>query len=228
MADGRIRVALDAMGGDDGPAMVVKGAVRALRQTPNLDLILVGDQTRLEAMVARQRGVDPGRLRIIHADGVVRNEDKPSVALRQGGESSMRKAIDLVRDGQADCVVSAGNTGALMAMSKISLRMLKGISRPAMVTRLPTRSGECCMLDLGANVECDAENLIQFALMGAIFATVVGGVAHPHVGLLNVGSEEQKGHDELREAAAALRQLDGYPRRPVRARIDAVNVSGAV
>ncbi|MEC7674122.1 MAG: phosphate acyltransferase PlsX [Pseudomonadota bacterium] len=209
MADGRIRVALDAMGGDDGPAMVVKGAVRALRQTPDLDLILVGDQSRLEAMVARQRGVDPGRLRIIHADGVVRNEDKPSVALRQGGESSMRKAIDLVRDGQADCVVSAGNTGALMAMSKISLRMLKGISRPAMVTRLPTRSGECCMLDLGANVECDAENLIQFALMGAIFATVVGGVAHPHVGLLNVGSEEQKGHDELREAAAALRQLSG-------------------
>ncbi|MGB1006455.1 MAG: phosphate acyltransferase, partial [Thalassobaculaceae bacterium] len=209
LADGRIRVALDAMGGDDGPAMVVKGAAQALQATPDLDLILVGDQPRLEPMLARLRGVERGRVRIVHAEGVVLNEEKPSVALRQGGKTSMRKAIDLVRDGEADCVVSAGNTGALMAMSKISLRMLKGISRPAMVTRLPTRSGECCMLDLGANVECDAENLIQFALMGAIFAAVVGGVAHPRVGLLNVGSEEQKGHDELREAAAVLRRLSG-------------------
>lgn len=204
-----IRVALDAMGGDDAPIMVVKGAEQALQQQPDLHLILVGDRAQLTDLIAKCATLTAANVRIVHTEEVVLNEDKPSIALRRGKNSSMRMAIDLVADGDADCVVSAGNTGALMAMSKMSLRMLKGISRPAMVTRVPTKLGDCCMLDLGANVDCDAENLVQFGLMGGIFANVVSAIEQPRVALLNVGSEEQKGHDELREAAAILRELDG-------------------
>ena len=209
MTEAPIRVALDAMGGDDAPAMVVKGADHALRLQPDLHLILVGDRAVLSGLVAKCELLSTADVRIVHTDEVVLNEDKPSLALRRGKNSSMRMAIDLVSSGEADCVVSAGNTGALMAMSKVGLRMLKGISRPAMVTRVPTKLGDCCMLDLGANVVCDAENLVQFGLMGRIFANVVSGIEQPRVALLNVGSEEQKGHDELREAAAMLRKLDG-------------------
>src|SRR4029077_3121420 len=135
----------------------------------------------------------------------ITNEAKPSIALRTGRRSSMRLAIDAVAEGQADCVVSAGNTGALMAMAKFALKMLPGIDRPAMASFFPTQRGESVMLDLGANIECDADNLVQFALMGDVFARTVLGLIQPTVGLLNVGSEDLKGNDAVRGASAQLR-----------------------
>jgi glycerol-3-phosphate acyltransferase PlsX len=139
---------------------------------------------------------------------VVTNEAKPSIALRSGRRSSMRLAIDAVADAKADCVVSAGNTGALMAMAKFALKTLPGIDRPAIASFFPTMRGESVMLDLGANIECDAENLVQFALMGDAFARTVLGLVHPTVGLLNVGSEDLKGNDAVRAAATKLRSPD--------------------
>ncbi|HEY9566786.1 MAG TPA: phosphate acyltransferase PlsX, partial [Thalassobaculum sp.] len=137
--------------------------------------------------------------------------EKPSAALRAGRGSSMRLAIDLVGTGEADCVVSAGNTGALMAMAKFVLRPVRGIDRPAIAGMFPTLRGESAMLDLGANIDCDATNLVQFAVMGQIFARTVLGLDRPVVGLLNVGSEEQKGHEAIREAATLLRGIKGMP-----------------
>jgi glycerol-3-phosphate acyltransferase PlsX len=149
---------------------------------------------------------------IHHTDELVTSEAKPSVALRTGRRSSMRLAIDAVAEGKAECVVSAGNTGALMAMAKFSLKMLPGIDRPAIASFFPTLRGESVMLDLGANVECDADNLVQFALMGDAFSRSVLGLVQPTVGLLNVGSEELKGNDAVRAAAARLRE----PSSPVK------------
>ncbi|MDA1071273.1 MAG: phosphate acyltransferase PlsX, partial [Proteobacteria bacterium] len=145
---------------------------------------------------------------IIESETVIEPGEKPSQALRRGGRSSMRMAIDEVRDGRAEGIVSAGNTGALMAMSKLVLRTLPGIRRPAIASMFPTQRGESVMLDLGANIECDAENLVQFAIMGAAFARSVQGLKKPTVGLLNVGSEESKGHEEIRRAAEILRDAD--------------------
>jgi glycerol-3-phosphate acyltransferase PlsX len=204
----QITLSLDAMGGDRAPAMVVEGADIAVERLPGMRLILVGDEAQLRPLIdatKRLRNADP---RIVHTDQVVGPADKPSVALRSGRQSSMRLAIDLVATGDADGTVSAGNTGALMAMARLALRMCPGIDRPAIASFFPTMRGESCMLDLGANIECDANNLVQFAIMGEIFARLVLGLNRPTVGLLNVGSEEQKGHDELREAAAILREID--------------------
>jgi glycerol-3-phosphate acyltransferase PlsX len=145
---------------------------------------------------------------IVHTDVVVTPHDKPSVALRRGGQSSMRLAIDAVKEGTADCMVSAGNTGALMAMAKIVFRTLPGISRPAIAALVPTIKGDCVMLDLGANVECDAKDLVQFAIMGDAFARAVLSLQSPKIGLLNVGSEEMKGLDEVRQASQILRNTD--------------------
>ncbi len=188
--------------------MVVEGADIAVERLPGMRLILVGDEAQLRPLIdatKRLRNADP---RIVHTDQVVGPADKPSVALRSGRQSSMRLAIDLVATGDADGTVSAGNTGALMAMARLALRMCPGIDRPAIASFFPTMRGESCMLDLGANIECDANDLVQFAIMGEIFARLVLGLNRPTVGLLNVGSEEQKGHDELREAAAILREID--------------------
>ena len=192
------------MGGDNAPRSVVRGANIARKRFPNVDFLLVGDEAKLAPMlkrIARLRRVTT----LVHAPDKVGAEDKAAQALRAGRHSSMRIAIDQVRDGKAQGVVSAGNTGALMAMAKVFLRTLPGIDRPAMASFFPTMKGESVMLDLGANIECSAENLVQFAAMGELFARMVLGSLQPTVGLLNVGSEEQKGHDELRQAAAILR-----------------------
>ncbi len=192
------------MGGDQAPRMVLKGADKSLKRYPGAAFLLFGVEDKIKPLLAKM----PRLMRcssIRHTDEVVTNEAKPSVALRTARRSSMRLAIDAVAEGEADCVVSAGNTGALMAMAKIALKMLPGIDRPAIASFFPTRRGESVMLDLGANVECDADNLVQFALMGDAFARTVLGLVQPTVGLLNVGSEEVKGNDAVRGAAAKLR-----------------------
>jgi glycerol-3-phosphate acyltransferase PlsX len=200
----RLTIALDAMGGDHAPQMVIKGARIASKRFPQARFLLFGDEHRLSPLLAKASKL-AARCTVRHTSDVVPNDMKPSVALRQGRQSSMRLAIDAVRDGEAAGVVSAGNTGALMAMAKFSLKMLGGIDRPAIASFFPTMRGESVMLDLGANVECDANNLVQFAVMGDVFARTVLGCMQPSIGLLNVGSEDMKGHDELRAAAAMLR-----------------------
>jgi len=201
----QIVIALDGMGGDSAPDMVVGGAARARRQMANVKFLLFGDSQRLEPLVRRHRGL-AGAVEIRHTDQIVKGDDKPSVALRGARESSMRKAIDAVKAGEAAAAVSAGNTGALMAMSKFVLKTIQGIDRPAIVRSVPTVRGLCCVLDLGANVQCSAEHLVQFAVMGEVFARTVLGVERPTIGLLNIGIEEIKGHEEVREAAAMLRE----------------------
>ncbi|MFZ5790439.1 MAG: phosphate acyltransferase PlsX [Pseudomonadota bacterium] len=203
---GHIAIALDAMGGDRAPEMVVKGANMARQRFPQVRFLFFGDERRVKPLVERYRALAKVST-IRHTDQVVKGEDKPSIALRTGRNSSMRLAIDAVHQGEAAGVVSAGNTGALMAMAKVVLKTLPGISRPAIASFFPTLKGESVMLDLGANVECDADNLVQFAVMGNVFARTVLGVVSPSIGLLNVGSEDVKGHEALREASAMLREL---------------------
>jgi glycerol-3-phosphate acyltransferase PlsX len=202
---GGITIALDAMGGDRAPGMVVKGAHIALQRHPNLHFLLFGVEDEVRPLLAKLPRLAKA-VTMHHTNEVVADDAKPSVALRTGRLSSMRLAIDAVADGRADGVVSAGNTGALMAIAKFVLKMLPGIDRPAIASFFPTRRGESVMLDLGANVECDEENLVQFALMGDVFARTVLGLVEPTVGLLNVGSEDLKGNDAVRGAAARLRE----------------------
>src|SRR6266446_10357443 len=192
------------MGGDHAPAMVLRGADIALTRYPAARFLLFGDEARISPLLARLPRL-AGAARVHHTDEAVADDAKPSQALRGGRQSSMRLAIDAVRDGRADGVVSAGNTGALMAIAKFVLKTLPGIDRPAIATFFPTRRGESVILDLGANIECDAENLVQFALMGDAFARTVLGLVQPTVGLLNVGSEDLKGNDAVRAAGAQLR-----------------------
>lgn len=198
-------IALDGMGGDSSPDMVVGGAARARRRTPDIKFLLFGDSKRLEPLVKRHSNLKDA-VEIRHTDQVVLGDDKPSVALRGARESSMRKAIDAVKEGAAAAAVSAGNTGALMAMSKFVLKTIPGIDRPAIVRSVPTVRGLCCILDLGANVQCSAAHLVQFAVMGEVFARTVLNVEKPTIGLLNIGIEEIKGNEEVREAAAILRE----------------------
>ena len=195
------------MGGDLAPAMVVEGAALAVNRFPHVDFLFFGDEKRLAPLVTAHPHLSKIST-IHHADDVVTADDKPSVALRSRRQSSMRLAIDAVKDKGADAVVSAGNTGALMAISKVVLKTLEGIDRPAIASSFPTVRGSTCMLDLGANVQCTAENLVQFAVMGEVFARTVLGVDKPTIGLLNIGVEELKGHYEVREAAAILRASD--------------------
>lgn len=201
-------IALDGMGGDNAPTMVVHGADIALERMPDLFFKIVGDEKQLEPLVAASKYLNNSNCSVIHTDKKVGDSEKPSVALRSGRDTSMRLAIDLVANSEAHGIVSAGNTGALMVMSKLGLRMCPGIDRPAIASFFPTLKGESCMLDLGANIECDSGNLVQFAVMGQIFARLVLNLPRPTVGLLNVGSEEQKGHEELREASSVLREID--------------------
>ncbi len=193
------------MGGDDAPRIVVRGANIARRRFPGLRLLFVGDEQKIAPLMKRLPSLRRSSS-IHHTDQVVTDDDKPSHALRQGRGSSMRLAIDAVRDGRAAGVVSAGNTGAIMAMAKMALKTLPGIDRPAIAAVFPTRRSESVMLDLGANVECDADNLMQFSVMGAVFARLVLGLLKPSVGLLNVGAEVVKGNEAVRGAAAALRE----------------------
>ena len=203
--NGGITIAVDAMGGDRAPAMVLHGADIALERDPAMRFLLFGDEARIAPLLAKLPRL-ANAASVHHTADVVLGDARPSVALRAGRRSSMRLAIDAVADGRADGIVSAGNTGALMAMAKVALKMLPGIDRPAMAGLFPTRRGESVMLDLGANIECDAENLVQFAVMGNAFARIVLGVPQPAVGLLNVGSEDMKGNDAVRGAHARLRE----------------------
>ena len=203
MSDG-ITIALDAMGGDGAPAIVLKGAEIALQRHPGVRYLLLGAEEVVRPLLAKLPGLSDAAT-MFHTSEVVAADAKPSLALRAGRQSSMRLAIDAVADGRADGVVSAGNTGALMGMAKFVLKMLPGIDRPAIASFFPTQRGESVMLDLGANIECDAENLVQFALMGDVFARTVLGLVEPTVGLLNVGAEDLKGNDAVREASARLR-----------------------
>lgn len=196
------------MGGDNAPGIVVKGADFARRRFPNVRFLMFGDEDRIRPLLKRRKRLS-AITEIRHTEDAIGNDVKASVALRRGRNSSMQLAINAVRDGDAAGVVSAGNTGALMAMSKLTLRMLPGIERPAIAAIFPTMRGESVMLDLGANVECDAENLVQFAIMGEVFARTVLGLVKPTCALLNVGTEEVKGHAEIQQAAAYLRQMKG-------------------
>ena len=166
-------IALDAMGGDNAPAMVVRGADIAVERMPDLIFKIVGDEQLLGPLIRESKYLKSSNCAVIHTDKKVEDSEKPSVALRSGKDSSMRLAIDLVANQEAHGVVSAGNTGALMVMSKLGLRMCPGIDRPAIASFFPTLKGESCMLDLGANIECDSGNLVQFAVMGQIFARLV-------------------------------------------------------
>ncbi|WP_169568689.1 phosphate acyltransferase PlsX [Sneathiella limimaris] len=203
-------IALDAMGGDNAPDIVIKGVDIVRVQFPDARFLLFGDEARLKPLLDKYPGV-AAVSEIRHTDQAIKGEDKPSHALRKGRKSSMRLAIDSVRDGEARGVVSAGNTGALMAMAKFSLKTLPGIDRPAIASVLPSPKGETVMLDLGANIECDADNLVQFAVMGADFSRAVLGRVPPRVGLLNVGSEELKGSDTIKEAGERLRDMENAP-----------------
>jgi len=193
------------MGGDNAPDMVVDGVEAAAKQNPELRFLLFGDETRLTEIL-RTRPAALAASTVRHAPDVIGSGDKPAVALRAGRQSSMRLAINAVSDGEADAVISAGNTGALMAMAKFVLKTLPGIDRPAIATYFPTMRSQSVMLDLGANIECDADNLLQFAVMGEVFARNVMGCEHPSVGLLNVGAENLKGNQAVRGAAELLQQ----------------------
>ena len=198
-------IALDAMGGDRAPDIVIAGAALARERYPDIRYLFFGNEAAIKPMIDQHAALRAcSELR--HTPDVIAPGLKPSLALRQGRNSSMRLAINAVAKGEAASVVSAGNTGALMAMAKFVLKTLPGIDRPAIASMLPTEVGESVMLDLGANVECDAENLVQFALMGAIFCRAVLGINDPTIGLLNIGTEELKGHDEVRTAATILRE----------------------
>ncbi len=197
-------IALDAMGGDHGPSVTVPAAKIALQEFPDIQLILVGDEVRLTGELEKQGLQKESRISIQHASEVVGMDEPPVHALKKKKNSSMRVAINLVKEGRVQACVSAGNTGALMATSKFVLKTIKGISRPAICTILPSISGHTHMLDLGANVECTAENLLEFAIMGSVLAQSVEGVEKPTVGLLNVGSEEMKGHETIKNASRLI------------------------
>ena len=196
-------ISLDAMSGDLGAEVVVRAAFQALRKHSQLRLILVGDQDELQGHVTRIVG-NEARLSIVHASETVEMSDSPVDAMRKKKDSSMRVAINLVKDGKADACVSAGNTGALMGTAKYVLKMLPGIDRPAIITELPAKGGSLHMLDLGANTLCTAEHLFQFAMMGSIVTEDITGVENPRVALLNIGAEDSKGHGTVKEAAALL------------------------
>jgi glycerol-3-phosphate acyltransferase PlsX len=202
-----LAISLDAMGGDNAPEMVIRGADIARQRFPEVHFLFFGDETRIQPMIDKLPALKAVST-VRHAETEVKMDDKPSQALRAGRGSSMRLAIDAVHKGEAAAIVSAGNTGALMAMAKFVLKTLPGIDRPAIASFFPTIRSESVMLDLGANVQCDASNLVQFAVMGNVFARTVLGVREPTTALLNVGTEEMKGHEEVRVAAQILREAN--------------------
>jgi glycerol-3-phosphate acyltransferase PlsX len=199
-----LTVSIDAMGGDAGPAIVVSALLKALQRHTDVQFILHGDEAQLNALVARHPKLK-SRAHVRHAPGRVTMEDKPSHVLRRGKDTSMWHTIDCVKQGEADVAISAGNTGALMAVSMFGLGIIEGISRPAIAVIWPTLKGQCVVLDVGANVGASDEQLVDFAVMGEAFAHVIFGLARPTVGILNVGAEEQKGNDGVRGAAQILR-----------------------
>ena len=201
-----ITIALDAMGGDHGPSVVVPAALDAVERIDRLNAILVGDSDRIAvALGGRKR---PERVRVHHAAEQVGMDEPPAQAMRTKRDSSMRVALDLVASGEADACVSAGNTGALLAISRFVLKTLPGIDRPAIISALPSRRGHTHVLDLGANVDPTPEHLFQFAVMGSTLVSAVHRLPDPRIGLLNVGEEEIKGHERVREAAQLIARSD--------------------
>lgn len=201
-----ITIALDAMGGDYGPSVVVPAAFQALTEHPDLNVILVGDENILQTLVKRQNNHLKDRAQIQHASEVVGMDEPPAQALRFKKDSSMRVAINLVKEHIAEACVSAGNTGALMATAKFVLKTLPGIDRPAISALLPTLIPEknVCVLDLGANVDSTAEQLFQFAAMGSVLAATVGSIKNPTVALLNIGEEDIKGNEQVKQTSKLL------------------------
>lgn len=197
-------IAIDAMSGDHGPGITVPASLRALEKYPKLKLVLVGDQQILSDELARHSGQLGERLGLQHASQVVGMDEAPSSALRGKKDSSMRVAINLVKEGGAQACVSAGNTGALMATARFVLKTLEGIDRPAIITALPTIRGHSHVLDLGANIDSSAEVLYQFALMGSVLTSAVDNIPSPTVALLNIGEEEIKGNEQVKEASKLL------------------------
>ncbi|HYR00259.1 MAG TPA: phosphate acyltransferase PlsX [Casimicrobiaceae bacterium] len=200
-----VTIAVDAMGGDHGPSVTVPASLRFLEETPDARVIAVGREDALKAVLAKQRSPARDRLTIRPASEVVEMCEAPADALRRKKDSSLRVAVNLVKDGTAQACVSAGNTGALMAISRFVLKTLPGIDRPAIASQLPTRTGVTTVLDLGANVNCTPEQLVQFAVMGTALAATVEGIARPTVGLLNIGEEDIKGNDVVKATAELLK-----------------------
>jgi glycerol-3-phosphate acyltransferase PlsX len=204
---GKIVISLDAMGGDHGPDTVVPGAALAAERHPGTSFLLFGDEAKIAPLLAKYPKLKPVA-QIMHTDVAVAMDDKPSQALRRGrGKSSMWQAIEAVRDGKASCAVSAGNTGALMAMARFVLKMVPGVERPAIAVLWPTQKNESVVLDVGASVGADARQLLEFAVMGEAMARSLFGMQQPTVGLLNVGVEEIKGNESVKEASRLLREL---------------------
>lgn len=203
-----VTIALDAMGGDHGPSVVVPAALDILRRNAGVRLILVGDEPIIKGEIDRHQGAVNGRCVVHPASQAVAMDESPSQALRLKKDSSMRVAINLVKDGTADACISAGNTGALMATARYVLKTLPGIDRPAIITTIPSIGGYTHMLDLGANVDCSAEHLFQFAVMGSVLAEALDNTDRPRIGLLNIGEEEIKGNDQVKQAARVLAGSD--------------------
>ncbi|MES1982971.1 MAG: phosphate acyltransferase PlsX [Pseudomonadota bacterium] len=203
-----VTIAIDAMGGDHGSRVTVPAALAYLRKYPSDTIILVGLPDDLEARLRALKVTQYPRLRIQAASEVVAMDESPQLALRGKKDSSMRVAINLVKNGVAAACVSAGNTGALMATARYVLKTIPGIDRPAIASYLPTINGQVCMLDLGANTDCNSEHLLQFALMGSILVTALQHKQHPTIGLLNIGSENIKGNEVVKQAAELLRASD--------------------
>jgi len=198
-----VLIAIDAMGGDFGPRVTVSAALKSLQDNPSLSLLLVGDQAQIEPCLPKN-SIFTQRIDILHSEVSVDMHASPKHVLRNYKGSSIHLAVQAVADKRADACVSAGNTGALAVISRYLLKMYPGVSRPAICTQLPATNGECLMLDLGANLGCDAEDLYQFALMGSAMAEVMQGKRSPAVGLLNVGEEELKGTEAVQQAAAIM------------------------
>ncbi len=204
MMSRKLTIALDAMGGDHGPDVIVPAALESAGRYPGLSLVLVGDESRLRQVLNGRDAQYGGRIAIRHAAQIVEMHETPSKALRAKKDSSMRVAIDMVKEGAASACVSAGNTGALMAIAKFVLKTIPGVARPAIIAMLPSKTGHTHVLDLGANVDCSAEILCQFAIMGYELVKAVEHHQHPRVGLLNIGEEEIKGNEQVKQAARML------------------------
>ena len=196
------------MGGDHGPTVVVPAAVEIANEVDDVDLVLVGNSSAIESVLGRTSAAAHARISVLHASQRVEMDDLPSQVLRSKRDSSMRVALDLVKKGDADACVSAGNTGALMATARFVLKTLPGIDRPAIISPLPTRTGHTHVLDLGANVESTSRHLFEFAVMGSVLASAVDDIPHPTVGLLNIGQEDIKGNERVKEAARLIAASD--------------------
>jgi phosphate acyltransferase len=207
-SDMPVTVAVDAMGGDHGPSVTLPAALQFLEETPDARVIVVGQEGPIKRAIARRKSPAASRLTVHPATEIVEMHEPPADALRKKKDSSMRVAVNLVKDGTAQACVSAGNTGALMAVSRFVLKTLPGIDRPAIASQLPTRTGTTTVLDLGANVNCTPEQLLQFAVMGSALAAAVAGIERPTIGLLNIGEEDIKGNDVVKATAELLRASD--------------------